>query len=122
MAELVITDNRDQSEKKAPLFRAITRIGGGEDHDIIVAGAPRDAAQIVRSGDDFTVAGLDAEVVVNGKKEKQKRLAHGDRIVIGSSELRFITRDDAVVATTPAPSSASREQEIALRAYEKLNQ
>jgi transcriptional regulator with GAF, ATPase, and Fis domain len=127
MAEVVVRsnhDNGDKAERKVALFRAISRIGGTEDHDIYVVGAPSDLANIVKSGDSFTLSALDGPVMVNGKKEWQKALKPGDRITIGKSELEFrleAAAETDVAATTNAPVAMSREQEIALKAYASLN-
>ncbi|MCC6810412.1 MAG: sigma-54-dependent Fis family transcriptional regulator [Deltaproteobacteria bacterium] len=123
MAEVVVRNNHDNTERRVALLRAISRIGGSEDHDIYVSGAPSDLANIVKSGDGFTLSALDGPVLVNGKKEWQKALSPGDRISIGKHEIEFRLEAaaDAEAPAAAAPVTMSREQEIALKAYASLN-
>ena len=65
MADVVVRNAKDGSEQRVTLIRAITRIGGSEDHDIYVRGVPKDAANIMKSGDAFTLSALDNPLLIN---------------------------------------------------------
>ncbi len=121
MAEVVVRDPQTEGEKRVPLLRAITRIGGTDDHDIHVRGAPPDLANIVKNGEGFTISGLADAVMINGKKEWQKTLRAGDTILVGKCTLEF-SDGEAPAASQDAPPPLSREQDIALKAYTKLNE
>jgi transcriptional regulator with PAS, ATPase and Fis domain len=119
MAEVVVRDPQAENEKRIPLVRAITRIGGTDDHDIHVRGAAADLANIVKSGDGYTLSGLADAVVINGKKEWQRALKSGDKLTIGKVEIEYVSGE---APTHIAAEPLSREQEISLRAYQKLNE
>src|SRR5262249_8731381 len=55
-------------------------------------------AQILFDGRDFNLEEADrqAEITINGKKKRRARLAHGDRIALGSAELSFSIFADTV--------------------------
>jgi transcriptional regulator with GAF, ATPase, and Fis domain len=61
-------------------------------------------AQIVFDGRDFQFEELDkrGEILINGKKKRRARLVHGDRIVLGSSQLSF-----SIFSELPELGSAS---------------
>lgn len=120
MPELVVTRKSDQSERKQPLFRAITRIGGSAQHDIHVMGLPDDAAHVVKDGERYILSGAQA-VLVNGKKDKQHTLKDGDRIELGDALIVFY----ADRAPEPGPlvqgGAGGNIDSRELEAYRKLN-
>ncbi len=115
MPELLVVNLANKEETRVPLLRAITRIGGDESHDVVVSGAGRDVAHIVKDGDHYVLSAADA-LVVNGKKEKQRTLQTGDKIELSGSELRFY-EGQAPLAAPPPVSDAK----VAIEAYRRLN-
>jgi transcriptional regulator with GAF, ATPase, and Fis domain len=101
------------------LYKKITSIGSGPDNDIVLPDplVEDSYASIHFDGQVYTIATLArrSDVVVNGKKRGKHKLSHQDRLVIGSSELRFALMDEEPLVETEAASTISD-----LDAYAKL--
>ena len=103
---LVLTP--DGRERAVPLARRITTLGRSAENDVSLPdpGLPETALHIHFDGKDFNAACHGgARMEVNGRRKITARLADGDRIRIGVSELRFRVGDPspaACVASTPA--------------------
>ena len=115
MAEVLVRNVQTKNEQRVALVRAITRIGGDDSHDVVVSGAPRDVAHIVRDGAGFTISSSDA-LLINGKKEKQRALVTGDRIELHGHELHFYAES----APEPVAPQAT-EPKVMIEAYRRLN-
>src|SRR5512142_648228 len=65
-------------------------------------------AQIIFDGRDFQLEEMDrqGEILINGKKKRRTRLAHGDRIQLGSAQLSF-----SVLSELPIESGAGESAE-----------
>jgi len=99
------------------LYKKITSLGSGPDNDIVLPDPlVVDGFAIHFDGQMYTVlAPKKAEFAVNGKKRGKHKLAHDDRLVLGSCELRFAMIDEV------APSEEEAAETIAeLDAYTKL--
>ncbi|HEY4243016.1 MAG TPA: sigma 54-interacting transcriptional regulator [Kofleriaceae bacterium] len=99
------------------LYKKITSLGSGPDNDIVLPDPlVVDGFAVHFDGQMYTVlAPKKAEFVVNGKKRGKHRLAHEDKLVIGSVELRFAMMDEA------APHEDEAAQTVTdLDAYTKL--
>jgi transcriptional regulator with GAF, ATPase, and Fis domain len=75
------------------LHKPVTTIGRALGNDIAIP-EPTVAhhhAQIVFNGRDFQLeeADKEAEILINGKKKRRARLAHGDRLTLGRAQLGF---------------------------------
>lgn len=75
---------------------AVTLLGRNKSCDVVVpdANVSRRHAEIRREGDDYVVVDLDSTngVHLNGRAVKRARLSDGDRLTLGTSELRFERR------------------------------
>jgi hypothetical protein len=71
-------------------------------------------AQIVFNGRDFQLeeADREGEILINGKKKRRGRLAHGDRITLGRAQLGFSMFSELEVGSRAArramPTGTSR--------------
>jgi transcriptional regulator with GAF, ATPase, and Fis domain len=101
------------------LYKKITSLGSGPDNDIVLPDPlVADAyASIHFDGQTYTINTLQRkqEVVINGKKRSKHKLAHEDKLLIGSCELRFAMIDDAPPAEEEAANTVAD-----LDAYTKL--
>jgi transcriptional regulator with GAF, ATPase, and Fis domain len=69
-------------------------------------------AQIVFDGRDFQLEEMDrqGEILINGKKKRRTRLAHGDRIQLGSAQLSFSALSEQPVEPVPGePEQATTD-------------
>jgi transcriptional regulator with GAF, ATPase, and Fis domain len=99
------------------LHKKITSLGSGPDNDIVLPDPLiTDGYAIHFDGQMYTVfAPKKTEFVVNGKKRSKHKLAHDERLTIGSCELKFSMIDEQ------APSEEEAASTIAdLDAYTKL--
>jgi transcriptional regulator with GAF, ATPase, and Fis domain len=102
----------DGGERTVPLARRITTLGRAPDNDVPLAddGLPDTALHIHFDGRDFNVACHGgAEMRVNGRRKATARLAEGDRIRLGGSEIVFAGEAPAPAALRPAPPAARVE-------------
>jgi transcriptional regulator with GAF, ATPase, and Fis domain len=101
------------------LYKKITSIGSGPDNDVVLPDPliSDSYASIHFDGQVYTITTLArrSEVIVNGKKRGKHKLSHQDRLVIGSSELRFALMDDEPPLEVEAAATISD-----LDAYAKL--
>jgi hypothetical protein len=74
----------------------VTLIGRNKRCDVVLAdpNVSRRHAEIRREGDDYVIIDLDSTngVQINGRGVKRARLADGDRLTLGTSDLRFERR------------------------------
>src|ERR1051325_2464380 len=99
------------------LYKKITSLGSGPDNDIVLPDPlVVDGFAFHFDGQMYTVlAPKKAEFVVNGKKRGKHKLAHDDKLVLGSCELRFAMMEEA------APIENEAAQTVAdIDAYTKL--
>ena len=101
------------------LYKKITSIGSAPDNDIVLPDplVADSYASIHFDGQVYTIATLArrSDVVVNGKKRGKHKLSHQDRLIIGSSELRFALMDEEPPAEAEAAATITD-----LDAYTKL--
>jgi transcriptional regulator with GAF, ATPase, and Fis domain len=86
----------DGRERAVSLARRITTLGRGAENDVALPDPeiPETALHIHFDGKDFNAAcHAGAEMEVNGRRKVTARLADGDRIRIGASQLRFSLGD-----------------------------
>jgi transcriptional regulator with GAF, ATPase, and Fis domain len=105
----------DGGERAVPLSRRITTVGRAQDNDVVLAdpALPATALHVHFDGRDFNAAchaGSDMEL--NGRRKVTARLADGDRIRLGASELVFVLRD-APAAAVPARSARGEAAPVA---------
>ncbi|HVT10010.1 MAG TPA: sigma 54-interacting transcriptional regulator [Polyangia bacterium] len=101
------------------IHKKLTSLGRSDDADVPLpdASLSDSPAHIHFDGREFNLAATDrdAEILVNGRKRTKHRLAHEDRIRIGSVELEFSLYDHPAT-DEPAASDATTE----LASYKKL--
>ena len=116
MATLVVVDKQG-TEKKTPVFKSLTTIGGDPESDVHVPGAPPLAASIAYDGRTFTIASGDkrTDILVSGKPVRKQTLVDGDEIALFGTSMRFLLGDRPAVNTVP-PKEGERE----LEAYRRL--
>ncbi len=96
------------AERRVTLTRRITSLGPAPENDIVVAdpALPPTALHLHFDGRDHDVAVHDGvAMTVNGRKRTTWRLATGDRIRVGATELLF---DPGPVVASPPPASGQR--------------
>jgi transcriptional regulator with GAF, ATPase, and Fis domain len=80
------------------LYKKITSIGSAADNDVVLPDplVASSVGHIHFDGREYNFATLDRKlaVQVNGKKRKKHKLAHQDKLVIGSIELLFSLQDE----------------------------
>jgi transcriptional regulator with GAF, ATPase, and Fis domain len=115
MATLVVVD-KDGKEKKTPVFKSLTTIGGDPESDVHLPGAPPLAASIAYDGRTFTIASGDkrTDILVSGKPVRKQLLVDGDEIALSGATMRFLLGD------RPAVNAAPKEGERELEAYRRL--
>jgi predicted component of type VI protein secretion system len=86
-----------QGAKVYRIHKKLTSLGRGEDADVNLpdASLSDSPAHIHFDGREFNLSATDrdAEIFVNGRKKAKQKLAHDDRIRIGSVELEFSLYD-----------------------------
>ncbi len=98
---LVLTP--DGRKRAVSLARRITTLGRSVENDVALpdAALPDTALHIHFDGKDFNAACHGgAQMEVNGRRKVTARLADGDRILLGASELRFSMRDEVGAPAT----------------------
>ena len=86
---------------------SVVRIGRGEDNDIVLpdSNASRNHAELVRDGNGrYVVRDLGSRngIQVNRKKVPQAALANGDRILVGSTNMEFVSGGGAAAGSGTA--------------------
>jgi transcriptional regulator with GAF, ATPase, and Fis domain len=97
----------DGSERRVALARRITSVGRGAENDVALPdpALPDTALHIHTDGRDYdAVCHAGAEMEVNGRRKVTARLADGDHIRLGATELVF-TLADAPAPRPPAPEA-----------------
>ncbi len=95
----LIVKTPDGRQRQIPLGKRITTVGRDAENDVALddPGLPGTALHIHFDGRDFNAACHDdAEMSVNGRRRTIWRLASGDVIRIGGSELAFATAEPAI--------------------------
>ena len=119
---LVLTP--DGRERVVSLARRITTLGRSTENDVALPDPelPDTALHIHFDGKDFNAACHGgAQMEVNGRRKVTARLADGDRIRIGVSELRFSVHDPVLQqATTGAAPARLEAMESLVRFSERL--
>ncbi|MFL5271862.1 MAG: sigma 54-interacting transcriptional regulator [Anaeromyxobacteraceae bacterium] len=111
MAALVVK-TADGRERVVALARRITSVGRSAENDLSLPddGLAATALHIHSDGREYSaVCHAGAEMEVNGRRRVTARLADGDRIRLGASELVFSLRAAVQPAQTPAPAAARVE-------------
>ena len=119
---LVLTP--DGRERVVSLARRITTLGRSTENDVALPDPelPDTALHIHFDGKDFNAACHGgAQMEVNGRRKVTARLADGDRIRIGVSELRFSVHDPVLQqAATGAAPARLEAMESLVRFSERL--
>jgi transcriptional regulator with GAF, ATPase, and Fis domain len=114
MATLLVR-TADGPERAVPLFRRITTVGRGAENDVVLSdpALPETALHVLFDGRDYEAASHGgADMEVNGRRRLAARLAEGDRIRLGPTELVFTQRPRSVgFAPAPLPSRAAARVE-----------
>jgi transcriptional regulator with GAF, ATPase, and Fis domain len=103
----LLVHTADGVQRAIPLARRITTFGRSTENDVALpdAGLPDTALHIHFDGRDFNAACHGgAEMEVNGRRKVTARLAEGDRIRLGATQLVFTLEDrpgPAASAATP---------------------
>jgi transcriptional regulator with GAF, ATPase, and Fis domain len=109
MATLIVR-SPDGAEREIALVKRITSVGRDPENDVAVddGALARTALHIHFDGREYNAAAHDGvDMTVNGKRRPAWRLAPGDRIRVGGTELRF-----EVTARTPAPGRPGAGQRL----------
>jgi transcriptional regulator with GAF, ATPase, and Fis domain len=88
----LIVRGPDGGERDVALVKRITSLGRDPENDVVVAdpALPPTALHVHFDGRDYNVAAHDrADMTVNGKRRAAWKLAPGDRIRVGATELAF---------------------------------
>ncbi len=115
MAHLLVK-TPDGRERGFPLAKRITSIGRAPENDVPVAdpALPPTALHIHFDGRDFNAACHEgADLTVNGRRRSATRLAAGDRLRVGATEITFAAGDLPEPVRPPPPGAGSGD---ALRA------
>jgi len=109
------------------VHKPITTVGRSSGNDVVVQlpGVADTHVQIIFDGRFFNLEEVDrsAEILINGKKKRRARLAHNDRITLGSAEFSFSLLGDpsfvpgAVAAREPASPAADLSGVKRLQAF-----
>ena len=109
MATLIVK-GPDGSEREVALVKRISSVGRDRENDVAVAdpSLPPTALHVHFDGKDYNAAAHDrAEMTVNGRRRAAWRLAPGDRIRVGSTELSF-----DLAPRSPAPRASPAGQRL----------
>ena len=99
------------------LYKPVSSVGRALGNDVAVSspGLADTHVQVIFDGRDFNLEEVDkqAEILVNQKKKRRVRLAHGDRITLGDAEFSFSIFDEplapraAMTASTETQTTAT---------------
>ena len=106
-----------------PLTKKLTTLGSSASSDVVLAGADIAAAHahVLNEGDGYVITGIDGTVVVNGKKRSGRyKLAPGDVVLLGASELSYAT--DAPKPESKLTPLGEDRRPWLLAGYRRLNQ
>jgi transcriptional regulator with GAF, ATPase, and Fis domain len=111
---LLVVRPPDGSERRIPLRRRLTSVGRSPESDVPVPdpSLPATALHLHFDGREYDVACHDgASMTVNGRRRATCRLAPGDRIRVGGTELVLLA-EEAGLAAEPAPGPAPGAQAV----------
>ena len=111
---LLVVRSPDGSERRFPLRRRLTSVGRSPESDVPVPdpSLPATALHLHFDGREYDVACHDgASMTVNGRRRATCRLAPGDRIRVGGTELVLLA-EEAGLAAEPAPGPAPGAQAV----------
>ncbi|HZY02318.1 MAG TPA: sigma 54-interacting transcriptional regulator [Anaeromyxobacteraceae bacterium] len=111
---LLVVRPPDGSERRFPLRRRLTSVGRSPESDVPVPdpSLPATALHLHFDGREYDVACHDgASMTVNGRRRATCRLAPGDRIRVGGTELVLLA-EEAGLAAEPAPGPAPGAQAV----------
>ncbi len=111
---LLIVRPPDGSERRIPLRRRLTSVGSSPESDVPVPdpSLPPTALHLHYDGHEYDLAGHDGvTMTVNGKRRTACRLAPGDRIRVGATEIVF-AGDEAQAQTPAVPTPAPADQAV----------
>ncbi|HEU4384567.1 MAG TPA: sigma 54-interacting transcriptional regulator [Anaeromyxobacteraceae bacterium] len=111
---LLIVRPPDGSERRVPLRRRLTSLGLSPESDVPVPdpSLPATALHLHFDGRDYDVACHDgASMTVNGKRRATCRLAPGDRIRVGGTEI-LLAPDEADDRAGAAPPAAASQEAV----------
>ena len=101
------------------ISKPVTTLGAelGNDVALIESDVSVHHAQIVFDGRDFQLEEMDrqGEILINGKKKRRTRLAHGDRIQLGHAQLVFSMLSELPLDTAATAPDSSRADVAGLR-------
>jgi transcriptional regulator with GAF, ATPase, and Fis domain len=106
----LIVRGPDGLEREIALVKRITSVGRDEENDVAVEdpALPATALHVHFDGRDYNAAAHDrADMTVNGKRRATWKLAPGDRIRIGATELSF-----DLATRAPAPRATPAGQRL----------
>jgi transcriptional regulator with GAF, ATPase, and Fis domain len=115
----------DGRQRTVALDRRITSVGRSAENDVSLPdpGLPETALHIHSDGRDFNaVCHGGAEMEVNGRRKVTARLADGDSIRLGGSELVFSLRDAPAAAPPPLADGHAPERVETLQAIVRFSQ
>ncbi|HYS80700.1 MAG TPA: sigma 54-interacting transcriptional regulator [Anaeromyxobacteraceae bacterium] len=124
MATLLVR-TADGHERAISLSRRITTVGRGAENDVALPdeGLPETALHIHFDGRDFNAACHGgAEMHVNGRRKVAARLADGDRIRLGGSELTFTLSERAAAPAIPLPALATAARVEAMQGLVRFSE
>jgi len=110
-------------EREVALVKRITSVGRDPDNDVAVPdpGLPPTALHIHFDGKDYNAAAHEgAEMAVNGKRRSTWRLAPGDRIRVGGTDLRFDPGPRAIAPVRPQTGQRLLALDSLVRFSERL--
>src|SRR5215831_5610129 len=106
------------------LYKKITTLGSSPDCDVVLPDplVAETYAHLHHDGRDYNIATVERrdELSVNGKKRKKHRLAHRDRLMVGTIEVTFSTVEEGPAAAESAGAESAATGD--LDAYRKLHE
>jgi transcriptional regulator with GAF, ATPase, and Fis domain len=104
------------------LFKRLTTIGAGPDNDVVLTDPLlSDSQAFVQSeegGWQLIATDGAADLFVNGKRRRRHRLAHGDSVRMGTTELSFSLQDPEPAPEPPVKVTAALAPSSLRRLYE----
>ncbi|MBS2027477.1 MAG: sigma 54-interacting transcriptional regulator [Deltaproteobacteria bacterium] len=85
----------DGQTKRVPLVKRLTSVGSAVENDLALPdpSVAASAFSVLFDGTGYTASAMGGSLAINGKKRDEHRLAPGDIITVGSTELRFELED-----------------------------
>ncbi len=107
------------------VHKPITTIGRASGNDVVIQlpGVADTHVQLIFDGRFFNLEEVDrtAEILINGKKKRRARLAHNDRLALGSAEFSFsLLGDPSFVPGAVAARENSSSQGVDLSGVKRL--